>query len=536
MRLLRELDRMQAERGHLDSSSLGELAARLRVPLYRLEGLASFYPHFKTKPGPARTISVCRDMSCHLAGADGLEETLRDRVEGRSDVTVEAASCLGCCELAPAARVDGRPVRVDAPERMADYLKEGIPEVTPERASWRSDPYANGEPYGALQAALACQDRAGEAERIIGELEAAGLRGMGGAGFPTGLKWKLVRAEDRRPKYVVCNADESEPGTFKDRVIMEDLPHLILEGMALGAFVVGAKKGIIYLRHEYGRARDALEREVGSARSAGFLGGDVLGSGFEFDVEIFVSPGGYILGEETALLEALEDRRGEPRNKPPFPGQAGYRGLPTLMNNVETLALVPGILQNGSGWWHSVGRDGHAGLKFISVSGHVERPGVYEIETGTSVAELIALAGGVSKGRALKAFAPGGASSRFLPADRADVAIDFGSLEEAGSMMGSGALVVVAEGTPILPVAANVVRFFRNESCGKCVPCRVGTEKATRMLEASLETDEPLDWPVIEKLNLLLAETSICGLGYVALNPLLSAAEHWPEEVPGCPG
>jgi formate dehydrogenase/NADH-quinone oxidoreductase subunit F len=262
----------------------------------------------------------------------------------------------------------------------------------------------------------------------------------------------------------------------------------------------------------------------------------VLGSDFSFDIEIFVSPGGYILGEETALLEALEDRRGEPRNKPPFPGQVGLHGRPTLVNNVETLALVPGILKHGSEWWRSLGKGEHAGFKFIAVSGHVGRPGVYEIAMGTTVRELIEEAGGVSGGRALKAFAPGGASSNFLPADRADVPMDFATLEEAGSMLGSGALVVVAEDTPMLPLAANVVRFFRNESCGKCVPCRVGTEKASAMLESTISTGDPLDWETIEKLQLLLCETSICGLGFVALNPLLSVAEHWPDEVPGSPG
>jgi NADH:ubiquinone oxidoreductase subunit F (NADH-binding) len=534
MRLLRELDRLQAAKGYLDEPTLSELSARLKVPLYRLEGLVSFYPHFRTEAAPPVTISLCRDMSCHLAGADGLADRVRDLIGGREDVTVESASCLGCCELAPAAHVNGSPVRVDSPERVEECLRDGAAEIPSPSARWRCDPYPDGEPYGALRAALTAESAASEAERIIGRLESAGLRGMGGAGFPTGLKWKLVRAEENHPKYVICNADESEPGTFKDRVIMEDLPHLVVEGMALGAFVVGAEKGIMYLRHEYGRAREALEGEVERARSSGLLGDDILGTGFAFDVEVFVSPGGYILGEETALLEALEDRRGEPRNKPPFPGQVGFRGLPTLMNNVETLALVPGILANGVEWWQSAGRGEHGGLKFISVSGHVEAPGVYEIETGTSVSELIEMAGGVAGGRALKAFAPGGASSNFLPADRAGVAIDFGTLEEAGSMMGSGALVVVADGTQLLPLAANVVRFFRNESCGKCVPCRVGTEKATRMLETTLETDGPLDWAVIEKLNLLLSETSICGLGYVALNPLLSVAEHWPEEVPGC--
>jgi NADH:ubiquinone oxidoreductase subunit F (NADH-binding)/NADH:ubiquinone oxidoreductase subunit E len=538
MRLIAELERLQAARGHIDAGSLQELSSRLRVPLYRLEGLVSFYPHFRTDPAPPTVVSICRDVSCHLADGATEAAAVRRMLADREDVAVEETSCLGCCELAPAARVNGHPCRMREAAAIAGSTS---PAAGPDRqgrtavATWQVEPYGDGERYGALRAALAAASPDAEAERIVDVLEAAGLRGMGGAGFPTGLKWKLVRSEPAQPKYVVCNADESEPGTFKDRVIMEELPHLVVEGLALGAFVVGAAKGIIYLRHEYEAARRALEQELERARGAGLLGPGILGSGFDLDVEIFVSPGGYILGEETALLEALEDRRGEPRNKPPFPGQAGLHGRPTLMNNVETLALVPPILHRGVDWWRAAGREGHAGLKFISVSGHVEKPGVYEIRTGTTVEELIAAAGGVSDGRSLKAFAPGGASSHFLPADRANVPIDFATLERAGSMMGSGALVVVAEGTPMLPLAANVVRFFRNESCGKCVPCRVGTEKATQMLAESLEEGVPLDWPTIRKLDLLLRETSICGLGYVALNSLLSVAEHWPQEVPGCP-
>ncbi|MEJ2370295.1 MAG: NADH-ubiquinone oxidoreductase-F iron-sulfur binding region domain-containing protein, partial [Gemmatimonadales bacterium] len=509
-------------------------SSRLGVPLYRLEGLVSFYPHFRTEPAPPVTISVCRDMSCHLAGGADEADALWGELASAERFSVEEASCLGCCELAPAARVNGHPCQLGDALELATSMPKDDPGLGGDQREWKSDPYGDNERYGVLRAALASPSPSDEAERIVDALQESGLRGMGGAGFPTGLKWRLVRDEEARPKYVVCNADESEPGTFKDRVIMEQLPHLVVEGIALGAFVVGAEKGIIYLRHEYARAKAALEAELERARAAGLLGSGILGTEFSLDIEIFVSPGGYILGEETALLEALEDRRGEPRNKPPFPGTVGLHGRPTLMNNVETLALVPGILRQGVAWWQSIGRDGHAGLKFISVSGHVEKPGVYEIPTGTTVAELIELAGGVSGGRALKAFAPGGASSNFLPARHVEVPIDFATIEERGSMMGSGALVVVAEDTPLLPLAANVVRFFRNESCGKCVPCRIGTQKATEMLEATLQSGVPLDWSVIRKLNLLLGETSICGLGYVALNPLISVAEHWPEEVPGC--
>jgi len=535
MSLIHELERLQEDRGFLSEDALRELAHASKTPLYRLQELISFYPHFRTSPPSPLTVHVCRDMSCHLAGVDGLTERLREAL-GRDDLEVEEVSCLGCCELAPAVRVNGAPVRVGDPGNLSDMLANGgPPAVDTGSREWACDPY-DGEPEGAYECfrqTLAQIDRDGAVDALIGALKDAGLRGMGGAGFPTGRKWELVRAETATPKYVVCNADESEPGTFKDRVIMEQLPWLVIEGMLLAGLAIGAERGIVYLRHEYHAARAAIERELARAREQGWLGDEILGSDFSFDIEVFISPGGYILGEETALLEALEDRRGEPRNKPPFPGQKGLWGRPTLMNNVETFAYVPIIGLKGAGWWHEQGKRGCKGLKCIAVSGHVEDPGVYEIPLGTTVAELIELAGGVSGGRTLKGFAPGGASSNFLPASKADTPIDFGTLADAGSMMGSGALVVFAEGTPVLPLAANVVRFFRNESCGKCVPCRDGTEKAVRMLDAALGDGGDIDWPAIDKLQLLLVETSICGLGYVALNPLLSAAEHWPDEVPG---
>ena len=535
MSLIHELERLQEAHGYLSEDSLRTLSHATATPLYRLQELVSFYPHFRTTPPAPVTVAVCRDMSCHLAGSHDLAGRVREALEGR-DVEVEEVSCLGCCELAPAARINGVPVRVEGVDELRASLDDGGPQprvIDPRR--WRCDPY-EGDPenaYECFRQTLAQIDREGAIEGLIRTLQESGLRGMGGAGFPTGKKWELVRAEAATPKYVVCNADESEPGTFKDRVVLEELPWLVIEGMMLAGLAIGASRGILYLRHEYHAAREAVERELARARDVGWLGADILGSGFAFDVEVFISPGGYILGEETALLEALEDKRGEPRNKPPFPGQKGLWDKPTLMNNVETLAYVPIIGLKGATWWHEQGANGSKGLKCIAVSGHVEKPGVYEIPLGTTVADLIERAGGVSGGRALKGFAPGGASSNFLPAARADTPIDFGPLADAGSMMGSGALVVFAEGTPVLPLAANVVRFFRNESCGKCVPCRDGTEKAVRMLDGAIGNATPLDWPALEKLELLLVETSICGLGYVALNPLVSAAEHWPDEVPG---
>ena len=359
---------------------------------------------------------------------------------------------------------------------------------------------------------------------IIAALKDTGLRGMGGAGFPTGRKWDLVAAQETRPKYVICNADESEPGTFKDREILATQPHLVLEGMLLGMVAVGAEEGWVFIRHEYGPEAQVIRHEIEQLRKAGLIGPDAGGSGRRLSVEVFTSPGGYILGEESALIECMEGHRGEPRNKPPFPGTYGLYGKPTLMNSVETFAHVPVIAVRGAPWWKAQGRGDHAGLKFFAVSGHVERPGVYCVAMGTSARELLDLAGGVAGGQRLGAIQPGGASSNFIGPDQLDVELDFGTLQEAGSMLGSGAIVVMAEGTDLLAAAVNVLRFFRDESCGKCVPCRVGSAKAHVILDGLLGAGGgPAEVNGdVRDLAQVMRRTSICGLGQVALGPVMS--------------
>jgi NADH:ubiquinone oxidoreductase subunit F (NADH-binding) len=371
-----------------------------------------------------------------------------------------------------------------------------------------------------------------DGDAVVRALKDSGLRGMGGAGFPTGLKWELVRKESARPKYVICNADESEPGTFKDRVILDELAHMTIEGMAIAALVVGAEEGIVFIRHEYAAERTSLARAIDDARRRGVLGDSVLGSGRRFDLRIFVSPGGYILGEETALLECLEDRRGEPRNKPPFPGQEGLWGKPTLINNVETFALVPAILARGAEAWKALGVRGASGLKLIALSGDVVRPGVYEVPMGTTIGELVELSGGVTGGRRVLAIAPGGASSNFLRGDALDTPLDFKALAARGSMLGSGAVLIVAEGADLVDLATNVVAFFRNESCGKCVPCRIGAEKAVAILEPAVRgKGSKRQLELLPQLDETLLQTSICGLGQVALRPFLSVLDAFGDEV-----
>jgi len=519
--LIPPLSEIQRRHGWLPRDELVAFAREWRRPLYEIEGLISFYPHFRTEPPERVRLEVCHDLSCWLQdGEDRLAE-LRER--HGDDVELHEVSCLGRCDIAPAAAVDEQPVRV---ADVADALAGRLAEAEALRPEGRrpNDPYeSSAEHYRVLRRALA-----GElsAAAIVDALNESGLRGMGGAGFPTGRKWETVKAQRAEPKYAICNADESEPGTFKDRQILAEQPHLVLEGLLLGMLVCGAEQGWVFIRHEYGPEEAVIRAELETLRAAGLLDG--------LEVSVFTSPGGYILGEESALIECMEGHRGEPRNKPPFPAVNGLHGKPTLMNSVETFADVPVIVERGAEWWRSQGVNGGTGLKFFAVSGHVERPGVYCVPMGTTARELIERAGGMAGGAALRAFQPGGASSNFLGPDALDVPLDFDPLAEKGSMLGSGALVAVAEGTDVLAAATNVLRFFRNESCGKCVPCRVGSHKAHAMLEDVLEQGHGLD-PVreqIEGLEETLRLTSICGLGQVALGPVMSITRLPPASGP----
>jgi NADH:ubiquinone oxidoreductase subunit F (NADH-binding)/NADH:ubiquinone oxidoreductase subunit E len=523
--LIPALNAIQRRHGWLPREELVALSRDAHRPLYEIEGLLSFYPHYRTDPPAKVALHVCHDLSCWLAGSEERIAALRERYGADAEVELVEVSCLGRCDTAPAVAVDDRPAPAADADALVAAAREG--RLPPARIGgtdgpWPNDPYAAGEErYRVLRGLLTGALDPGE---VIGVLDAAGLRGMGGAGFPAGRKWDLVARQTATPKYGICNADESEPGTFKDRQILATQPHLVLEGLLLGMAVVGAEEGWVFIRHEYGPEEEVLRAEIEALRAAGLVGEDVLGSGRRLLLDVFTSPGGYILGEETALMECMEGHRGEPRNKPPFPGVYGLRGRPTLMNSVETFAHVPVILERGADWWQQQGVRGATGLKFFAVSGHVERPGVYCVPMGTTARELLDLAGGVASGAALQAIQPGGASSNFLGPDQLDVPLDFGSLAKAGSMLGSGALVVVAEGTDLLAAATNVLRFFRNESCGKCVPCRVGSTKAHAILSDALAGDG-LDQAGEERITELEATmrlTSICGLGQVALGPVVS--------------
>ena len=528
--LIPALNAIQERVGWLPREELVALSRDVRRPLYEIEGLVSFYPHFRTDPPKKAELRVCHDLSCWLRGADQRIAAIKERYGSDADVEVVEGSCLGRCDIAPAGTVNEAPVPLDEVDAaVADAKETGAERAgvvrrpsTGSAARWPNDPYPTpGDRYAVLRDVLAGRL---DAANIIAALKDTGLRGMGGAGFPTGRKWDLVAAQETTPKYAICNADESEPGTFKDREILATQPHLVLEGMLLGMLAVGAEEGWVFIRHEYGPEEQVIRREIEHLRETGLIGPDAGGSGRRLSVEVFTSPGGYILGEESALIECMEGHRGEPRNKPPFPGTYGLHGKPTLMNSVETLAHVPVIAARGAPWWNAQGRGDHAGLKFFAVSGHVERPGVYCVAMGTTARELLDLAGGVAGGQRLGAIQPGGASSNFIGPDQLDVELDFGTLQAAGSMLGSGAIVVMAEGTDLLAAAVNVLRFFRDESCGKCVPCRVGSAKAHVILNGLIGAGggpAQVDGDVRD-LDQVMRRTSICGLGQVALGPVMS--------------
>jgi NADH:ubiquinone oxidoreductase subunit F (NADH-binding) len=515
------------------------------LDLKDIHAIASFYPHFHLQP-PARVdVRICDDMSCHLRGALRLQQTLKQKFKSVSnhDLTFRSASCLGRCDHAPAFAINDRYYsglsESQAVAAVTDDLK-GHPSPEPaysaDATPLQSDPYGHGrEPYAALKKFVGLRDQDG----LLAVLKKSGLQGMGGAGFPTWWKWDTVRKTASEQKYVVCNADESEPGTIKDRYILTRMPHLVIEGMVLAGLCVGATKGYLYIRHEYKDQEDLLRSALRSCLERRLIGEKILGTELLFDLELFVSPGGYICGEESALLEAIEGKRAEPRNKPPFVATVGLWGNPTVVNNVETLAFAAAIADQ----WLNPSPENPAApwkWKFVGVTGDVRNPGVFEVPMGIPYSELILgdkYGGGLTDGRQLKAFAPSGPSSGYLPASKVSLPLDWNALKMENSMVGSGAIVVCAEGTCMLDMALNAVRFYRNESCGKCVPCRIGSQKMVEILErwtrgGDLGKEElEAEYELVKKLSFTLAKTSICGLGQIAPKPIQSVLDHFGDEV-----
>jgi NADH:ubiquinone oxidoreductase subunit F (NADH-binding)/NADH:ubiquinone oxidoreductase subunit E len=559
--IVQELIKIQERLGWLPQEELRDLSRRLHVPLRRIHEVASFYPHYRLQPPPAVDVKVCRDMSCHLRGSTRLKSSLAAYANelDSEKICVGGVSCLGQCDFAPnVVAINDHVYRniTEAAIRQrieAALAKQPLPHQHPDRSpqGWKIDVYDGKPSYEAVKRFL--KDR--NAQGVIDALKVADLRGMGGAGFRTHLKWSAVRAEKSDDKYVVCNADECEPGTFKDRELLRRTPWLTIEGMILGALVVGARQGWIYLRHEYHEEMDVTREAIAAAYEMGALGKNIFGSGLGFDLELFISPGGYVQGEETALLEAMEDRRGEPRNKPPFPTVSGLRAKPTVINNVETLAWVPSIVLKGGEWYRDGGIRGATGLRFVSISGDVAKPGVYEVPFGQTVKELVFdTAGGMREGQKLKAIAPSGPSGGFLPAfipaaklpnkfvqenlpagakglDLLELPLDLNTVGKMGGMLGA-AFVAYGDRCDLVEQALNCVEFYRNESCGKCVPCRLGSQKLTDIIKDMLARRFNKAYlPLVNDLSQTMGITSICGLGQVAANPIASVIKFFPEEM-----
>jgi NADH:ubiquinone oxidoreductase subunit F (NADH-binding)/NADH:ubiquinone oxidoreductase subunit E len=584
-KIVQYLHEIQHRCGYLPKNELRALSDRRpEYPLHRIHEVASFFPHFLLEAPKGLDVRVCRDMACHLFGAQTLRRELEEYAAGpaRGQIVVEGISCLGQCDGAPAVMIGehvykgkgtsaeayGKLINDALAERSAVNGKEGPrhhkhePPGPPGPTGWKIDPYDGVEEYGAVRKFVANPDT----KAFFKNLEVSDLRGMGGAGVPAHQKWKDVAQARGQTKYVVVNGDESEPSTFKDRELLLRTPKLVIEGVILGGLVTGAERGYIYIRHEYPEQVEAVRAAIARAEKIGACGKDVFGTGRSFPVEVFVSPGGYICGEQSALIEAMEGHRAEPRNKPPQLETNGLHDKPTLLSNVETFAWVPAIVVNGGEWYRDGGVNGYKGMRFLSICGDLEEPGVFEVPIGITLRELIDRAGGMRGGKPLKAWAPSGPSGGFLPAriardlfprgfekrvperflaerfkpdashfDILDFEIDLDLSRAVGIMIGAG-MVVYAEGTDIFDQALNSSQFFRNESCGKCVPCRLGSQKMVDLAlglanQAYDRESLPRVEGLINELRRTMELTSICGLGAVAANPVSSVIRYFPEEV-----
>lgn len=541
--LLPVLWEFQTTFGFIDAEMVHAISHTLHVPEADIYGVIGFYSLFHAEPTGETLIRVCTDPSCGLAGADAILHELCDELgvqhgemtaDGR--YTVEHTTCLGLCEHAPAAMMSYRGIgevcvgKVASASELVETFAvtnygavvEGEPLVLldgmPSDRAQTLEEYGH---YAALEHAL----KELSPEAVIEAVEKSGLIGRGGAAFPTGSKWKFTRQAPGQPHYVVCNADESEPGTFKDRVLMEGRPHLLLEGMALCGYAIGAEKGYLFIRGEYPEAMQRLQVAIEEAEAVGWLGKRILGSDFSFHIEIRRGGGAYICGEETALFEAIEGKRGFPRVKPPFPTTHGLFGKPTTVNNVETLCAVAGIVRHGAAWFRQWGTERSTGTKLVSVSGHVNRPGVYEIVPGITLRHVFEhFCQGVNG--SLQAVLMGGAAGTFLTPDEIDVKLTFEDLRAINSTFGSGAIMVFNESVNLRDVTLRLARFFQHESCGKCFPCQLGTQRQLEILERM-----PLSGDVerLVDVGMTMTEASLCGLGQTAASAILSAMKKWPE-------
>ena len=522
--LIEHLHLVQDRFGHVAARHVAALAEELRLPQAEVFEVATFYHHFDVTregeaPPPPVTVRVCDSLTCSLLGAERLLADLAGRLDP-ARARVVAAPCMGACDRAPAAMVGQRRVEPATTEAVAETVRAGRVEAAlPEPTGFER--YVAEGGYALLRRVRGTDPRSiepGPVTALLAALDDSGLRGLGGAGFPTGRKWRIVR-DQPGPRYLCVNADEGEPGTFKDRHYLRRDPHRFLEGTLVAAHVVQAERAYLYLRDEYPAIRRVLAAEIARLEREG-----LSAPGF---LELRRGAGAYICGEESAMIESIEGKRGLPRHRPPYVAQVGLFGRPTLVNNVETLFWVRDIVEKGAEWFAAQGRNGGKGLRSYSVSGRVRDPGVKLAPAGITIRELIEeFCGGMAPGHRFRAYLPGGASGGILPASMDDLPLDFGKLEHLGCFVGSHAVVVLSDRDDLKAAVRNLMRFFEDESCGQCTPCRVGTEKAVKLMRAPV-----WDAPLLTELARAMTDASICGLGQAAANPLRCLMRYFPEEL-----
>lgn len=514
--LIEFLHLIQDAYGHLSAAHLRALAEEMRLSQAEVYEVATFYAHFDVvkegeTPPPALTVRVCDSLSCELAGAAQLQEALQQGLDPKS-VRVVRAPCMGRCDTAPVLELGHHHIDHATPEKVLAAISAGhnhaeIPDYE-DLATYRS---AGG--YARLEELRA----GGDWSEVQAQIKQSGLRGLGGAGFPSGTKWGFVRS-NAGPRYLAVNGDEGEPGTFKDRYYLERTPHLFLEGMLIAAWAVEAETCFIYMRDEYPAVLHILAQEIAALEAAG-----LVPAGY---IDLRRGAGAYICGEESAMIESIEGKRGLPRHRPPFVAAVGIHNRPTLVHNVETLLWVARVVREGPECLNAVEHNGRTGLRSYSVSGRVKNPGVYLLPAGSTITDIIAACGGMLEGHIFTAYQPGGPSSGLLPASIHDVPLDFDTLQPLGTFIGSAAVVVLSDQDSPRAAALNMLRFFEDESCGQCTPCRVGCEKAVKLMQA-----ETWDQPLLEDLTTAMVEASICGLGQAAPNPIKSVIKYFPSEI-----
>ncbi|MEM7270485.1 MAG: NAD(P)H-dependent oxidoreductase subunit E [Pseudomonadota bacterium] len=515
--LIEHLHLIQDAYGHLSAGHLRALAEEMRLAQSEVYEVATFYAHFDVvkegeTPPPALTIRVCDSLACELAGANELQAALEDGLDP-AEVRVLRAPCMGRCDTAPVLEIGHNHIDQASPEKVREAIRAG--DTHPHTPVYEAlEAYREDGGYRTLEA---LRGGSKSPDEVQDEILASGLRGLGGAGFPSGRKWSFVRAANG-PRYLAVNGDEGEPGTFKDRYYLEREPHVFLEGMLIAAWAVQAEKCFIYMRDEYPAVLNILKREITSLEAAG-----LVSKGY---IDLRRGAGAYICGEESAMIESIEGKRGLPRHRPPYVAQVGIFDRPTLVHNIETLYWVSKICRGGPEVLNVHEKNGRKGLRSFSVSGRVKEPGVKLLPAGSTITDIIAACGGMLDGHEFKAYQPGGPSAGLLPASKSDIPMDFDMLQAEGSFIGSAAIVILSDQDSAKAAALNMLRFFEDESCGQCTPCRVGCEKAVKLM-----SEKRWDRDLLEELCKVMEDASICGLGQAAPNPIRLTMKHFAEEI-----